>query len=152
MLVNKAYKFRLYPNSEQELLITKTMGCYRLVFNHFLSLWNDTYERTGKGLTYHVCSSQLPKLKETTQGSKKWIVSLCKQALSIFADSFSRFFKKQSKAPKFKSKKNPVQSYTTKQNKGNISIINNKVKIPKLERVFFAKSLYVKQRTIRSKK
>jgi len=27
MLVNKAYKFRIYPTKEQEILITKTFGC-----------------------------------------------------------------------------------------------------------------------------
>ncbi|ABS23655.1 hypothetical protein CG478_019075 [Bacillus cytotoxicus] len=36
-LVNKAYKFRLYPNKEQEILIAKTTGCSRFVFNHFLA-------------------------------------------------------------------------------------------------------------------
>ncbi|CAI8886081.1 hypothetical protein KOY_04507 [Bacillus cereus VDM021] len=58
MLVNKAYKFRIYPNKEQEILIAKTMGCTRFVFNHFLALWNDTYKETGKGLTYPVSSSK----------------------------------------------------------------------------------------------
>lgn len=33
MLVNKAYKFRIYPNKEQEILIAKTIGCSRFVFN-----------------------------------------------------------------------------------------------------------------------
>ena len=35
MLVNKAYKFRIYPNKEQEILTAKTIGCSRFVFNHF---------------------------------------------------------------------------------------------------------------------
>ncbi|MBD5797519.1 hypothetical protein BHU24_21390 [Bacillus pseudomycoides] len=59
MLVNKAYKFRIYPNKKQEILITKTIGCSRFVFNHFLALWNDTYKETGKGLTYPSCSAEL---------------------------------------------------------------------------------------------
>ncbi len=42
MLVNKAYKFRIYPTKEQETLIAKTIGCGRFVFNHFLGQWNDT--------------------------------------------------------------------------------------------------------------
>ncbi|PFZ01619.1 transposase, partial [Bacillus pseudomycoides] len=50
MLVNKAYKFRIYPNKRQKILIAKTIGCSRFVFNHFLTLWNDTYKKTGKGL------------------------------------------------------------------------------------------------------
>src|SRR5699024_4319528 len=44
-------------------LIKKTIGCSRFVFNHFLATWKDTYKETGKGLTYHTCSSKLPSLK-----------------------------------------------------------------------------------------
>ncbi|WP_425424973.1 helix-turn-helix domain-containing protein [Anaerobacillus alkalilacustris] len=42
MLVNKAYKFRIYLNKEQEILIAKTIGCSRFVFNYFLARWNDS--------------------------------------------------------------------------------------------------------------
>ncbi|KYD28845.1 hypothetical protein B4113_3642 [Geobacillus sp. B4113_201601] len=31
MIVNKAYKFRLYPNKEQQIVINKTFGCSRFV-------------------------------------------------------------------------------------------------------------------------
>ena len=64
MLVNKAYKFRIHPTKEQEILITKTFGCSRFVFNHFLAKWNETYQETGKGLTYNSCSYQLTQLKK----------------------------------------------------------------------------------------
>ncbi|HHX96383.1 MAG TPA: helix-turn-helix domain-containing protein [Clostridia bacterium] len=63
-LAHKAYKFRIYPNQEQETLIAKTIGCSRFVFNHFLAKWNDTYKETGKGLTYNSCSAQLTQLKK----------------------------------------------------------------------------------------
>jgi len=36
MLVNKAYKFRIYPNKQQEVLINKTFGCCRLYSTIFL--------------------------------------------------------------------------------------------------------------------
>ena len=45
MLVNKAYKFRIYPTKEQEILIAKTIGCF--VFNGFLGQWNDTYKEAN---------------------------------------------------------------------------------------------------------
>ncbi|WP_459796806.1 helix-turn-helix domain-containing protein, partial [Alkalibacterium sp. m-11] len=61
---HKAYKFRLYPNKEQEILIAKTIGCSRFVFNHFLAKWNELYESTGKGLSYNSCSAQLTELKK----------------------------------------------------------------------------------------
>ncbi|WP_394700711.1 helix-turn-helix domain-containing protein [uncultured Trichococcus sp.] len=37
------------PNQEQQILIGKTIGCFRLVFNRFLSEWKKTYEGTGSG-------------------------------------------------------------------------------------------------------
>ncbi|KFM95710.1 helix-turn-helix domain protein [Bacillus clarus] len=48
VLVNKAYKFRIYPNKEQEMLIAKTIGCSRFVFNCFLTLWNETIKKPEK--------------------------------------------------------------------------------------------------------
>ncbi|MBE7140644.1 helix-turn-helix domain-containing protein, partial [Bacillus toyonensis] len=64
MMINKAYKFRIYPNKAQATLITKTIGCSRFVFNHFLSLWDNAYKETGKGLAYGTCSAKLPAMKK----------------------------------------------------------------------------------------
>lgn len=140
MMVNKAYKFRIYPNKEQETLIVKTIGCSRFVFNHFLAKWNDVYKETGKGLTYNTCSKQLTQLKKELAWLKEVDSIAIQSSLKNLADSYSRFFKKQNKAPRFKSKKNQVQSYTTKHTNGNITISGNKIKLPKLGFVKFAKS------------
>ncbi|PEK57504.1 RNA-guided endonuclease TnpB family protein, partial [Bacillus wiedmannii] len=61
---------------------------------------------------------------------------------------YTRFFKKQNSAPRFKSKKNNVQSYTTKQTNENIAIVENKMKLPKLGLVRFAQSREVKGRIL----
>ncbi|MBQ1389711.1 MAG: helix-turn-helix domain-containing protein, partial [Clostridia bacterium] len=29
--MNKAYKFRIYPNSEQRTMLSKTFGCTRMI-------------------------------------------------------------------------------------------------------------------------
>ena len=140
MLVNKAYKFRIYPNKEQAILINKTIGCSRFVFNHFLSKWNDAYKETGKGLAYGTYSAELPKLKKEFVWLKEVDSIAVQSSVRNLADAFDRFFKKQNDAPRFKSKKNKVQSYTTKHTNGNIAIIGNKIKLPKLGFVKFAKS------------
>lgn len=140
MMVNKAYKFRIYPNKEQEILIAKTIGCSRFVFNHFLAKWNDAYKETSKGLTYNLCSSQLTQLKKELGWLKEVDSIAIQSSLKNLADAYSRFFKKQNDAPRFKSKKNKVQSYTTKHTNGNIAIVGNKIKLPKLGLVRFAKS------------
>ena len=148
MLVNKAYKFRIYPSKEQEILIAKTIGCSRFVFNHFLAKWNDTYKATGKGLTYNSCSSQLTQLKKELVWLKEVDSIAIQSSLKNLADAYSRFFKKQNDAPRFKSKKNKVQSYTTKHTNGNIAIVGNKIKLPKLGLVHFAKSREVHGRIL----
>ena len=148
MLANKAYKFRIYPSKEQEILIAKTIGCSRFVFNHFLAKWNDTYKATGKGLTYNSCSSQLTQLKKELVWLKEVDSIAIQSSLKNLADAYSRFFKKQNDAPRFKSKKNKAQSYTTKHTNGNIAIVGNKIKLPKLGLVRFAKSREVHGRIL----
>ncbi|TCZ73018.1 transposase [Paenibacillus albiflavus] len=146
MIVNKAYKFRIYPNKEQKILIAKTIGCSRFVFNRFLSQWSDEYKETGKGLTYISCSAKLTQLKKEFLWLKEVDSISLQSSLKNLADAFDRFFKKQNDAPRFKSKNNKVQSYTTKQTNGNIAIVGNKIKLPKLGLVRFAKSREVNGR------
>ena len=132
MLVHKAYKFRIYPNKEQKLLIAKTFGCSRFVFNHLLAKWNQTYQETGKGLSYSACSADLPLLKKEFLWLKEVDSIALQSSVRNLADSFDRFFKKQNKPPRFKSKQNKVQSYTTKQTNGNIAVVGGTIKLPKL--------------------
>ena len=138
MLRHKAYKFRIYPNADQEVLI----GCVRFVYNYFLALWNEEYSKNGKGLTYNSCSAMLPQMKknEATSWLKEVDSIALQSSVKNLSDSFSRFFKKQNRRPQFKSKKNPVQSYTTKNVNKSITIIENIIKLPKLGQVKFAKS------------
>lgn len=148
MLVNKAYRFRIYPTKEQEILIAKTMGCSRFVFNYFLAKWNETYKETGIGLSYGVCSSDLPNLKKELPWLKEVDSIAIQSSVKNLADAYSRFFNKQNDAPRFKSKKNKVQSYTTKHTNGNIALEGNKIKLPKLGLVRFAKSREVEGRIL----
>ncbi|AYF06725.1 TPA: RNA-guided endonuclease TnpB family protein [Bacillus mobilis] len=148
MLIHKAYQFRIYPSLEQKIAITKTIGCSRFVFNYFLEKWNDRYKETGKGLSYGTCSSQLPTLKKEFVWLKEVDSIALQSSLHNLADSYARFFKKQNKAPRFKSKNNKIQSYTTKHTNGNIAIIDNKLKLPKLGLVKFVKSREIEGRIL----
>ncbi|TKI57373.1 IS200/IS605 family element transposase accessory protein TnpB [Brevibacillus antibioticus] len=148
MLVNKAFKFRIYPTQEQVTLINKTIGCARFVFNHFLAKWNDIYKETSKGLSYKECSAQLPSLKEEYIWLKEVDSIAVQSSVKNLADAYSRFFKKQNDTPQFKGKKNRVQSYTTKHTKGNIAVFDKYIKLPKLGLVKYAKSREVDGRII----
>jgi putative transposase len=148
VITHKAYKFRIYPTKEQEILIAKTIGCSRFVFNHFLAQWNDTFKETSKGLTFNACSSQLTQLKKELVWLKEVDSIALQSSLKNLADSYTRFFKKQNKAPRFKSKKNTLQSYTTKHTNENIAIIDSRIKLPKLGLVRYAKSREVEGRIL----
>ncbi|WP_145949515.1 RNA-guided endonuclease TnpB family protein [Paenibacillus sp. Y412MC10] len=127
MLINKAYKFRIYPSKEQEILIARTIGCSRFVFNHFLAKWNKTYKETGKGLTYNRCSSELPNLKKELPWLKEVDSIAIQSSVKNLADAYSGFFRKQNDAPCFEG---------------------NKIKLPKLGLIKFAKSKEVEGRIL----
>src|SRR5699024_6155863 len=134
ILVNKAYKFRIYPNKEQAIIIAKTIGCSRFVLNHFLAMWTDAYESTGKGLSYNLCSAMLPIMKRDV--ATAWLREVdsivIQTSLKNLKDAYDRFVKKQDRAPRIKAKDNPVQSYTTRYTKGNIGILGKTVKLANL--------------------
>ncbi|MCM3747893.1 IS200/IS605 family element RNA-guided endonuclease TnpB [Paenibacillus pasadenensis] len=148
MVHHKAFRFRLYPTEEQRTLIHKTIGCARYVFNHFLEKWNRTYQESGKGLTYNTCAIGLPPLKRLFSWLKEVDSMALQSSVRSLADAFARFHQKQNKAPCFKSKRNPVQSYTTKYTNDNIAMEGDRLKLPKLGWVRFAKSREVEGRIL----
>ncbi len=166
MLVNKAYKFRIYPNKRQIELINKTIGCSRFVFNFFLgkqkdkdAYWYICEEMVqngqlpennwkGKCLNKYETVKAIPELKKQYSFLKEVDSVALQKSVENLADSFNRYYKKQNKYPRFKSKKNPVQSYTTKYTNGNITVIDNYIKLPKLGLVRFAKSREAKGRIL----
>ncbi|MED2559792.1 helix-turn-helix domain-containing protein, partial [Bacillus thuringiensis] len=107
-MINKAYKFYIFPNQAQAILINKTIGCSRFVFNHFLSLWDDLYKEAGRGLTYGTCSAKLPAMKKEFVWLKEVDSIAIQSSVRNLADAYTRFFKKQNSTPCFKSKKNNV--------------------------------------------
>ena len=149
---HKAYKFRIYPNKDQQALIHQTHGHCRFVYNHFLERWNTSYKEEGKGLNRSVMSKMLTKLKK--QDDTAWLRNVDSVALQASYENllaaFDRFFKGQNKYPRFKNKKNPVQSYTTKNSHNCIAIVGNKIKLPKLGLVKFAKSRDIEGRIMRA--
>jgi putative transposase len=143
--MHKAFKFRLYPTKEQAILINKSIGSSRFIFNYFLAKWNEEYEQTGKGFTYNTCAKLLTQLKKEREWLKEVDSTSLQNALKHLDGAFKRFFKKQNGRPRFKSKKNPIQSYTSqcnypKEGKPTIEVVGNKIKLPKLGWTKFAKS------------
>ena len=132
----KTYMFRLYPNDNQKVLIHKTFGCVRFVYNHFLNQCKEI----GYQKAYDMCK----KLKELEiEYSFLKEVDSCSLRCAVFnlEDSYKNFFSKRSNYPKFKSRFSK-QSYRTtctkriykgKEYKNiELDLINKKIKLPKL--------------------
>ncbi|MFI2856854.1 IS200/IS605 family element RNA-guided endonuclease TnpB [Paenibacillus sp. JSM ZJ436] len=145
MKIHKAHKFRIYPNQEQQTIINKTIGCCRYVFNHYLAKRKDFYRTENKTMNYNACSADLTKLKKDLLWLKEAESTALQSSLKDLDDAYSRFFRKQNQFPKFKSKRKSSQSYTSKMN---IAIVDNKLKLPKLGLVKFAKSKEVNGKII----
>ncbi|UQD53803.1 transposase [Bacillus methanolicus] len=166
MIFHKAYKFRIYPNKKQMELINKTFGCSRFVFNFFLAKQKEkdafwyiceemvqngqlpTNNWKGKYFNKKEIIKTLPELKKQYEFLKEVDSIALQKSVENLVDSYDRYYKKQNKQSRFKSKKNPVQSYTTKYTNGNIAVIGNYMKLPKLGLVRFAKSREVKGRIL----
>ena len=148
LMVHKAYKFRIYPDSNQALLIVKTIGCSRFVFNYFLAERSSAYESQKKTLSYNDCSAMLTQLKKELTWLSEVDSTALQSSLRFLDDSFKRFFSRQNDYPRFKSRKNPVQSYTSKFTNNNIAVEDSFIKLPKLGLVRFSKSREVDGRII----
>ncbi len=100
----KAYKYRIYPTSEQEILLTKSFGAVRWFWNYALNLCQETYKNTGKALTRGYIQGLLPVLKK----EYKWLTEPYSQCLQVVAlnlsTAYKNFFDKRAMLPKFKSK------------------------------------------------
>lgn len=142
----KAYKYRIYPNKQQTELINKTIGCCRFVYNHYLAQRIELYKAKQKSMTYNVCANDLTNLKKQYEWLREIDSISLQQSLKDLDLAYQNFFRrvkngeKEVGFPKFKSKKNPKQSYRTQNINNNISITNNKIKIPKLGYVKFSNS------------
>ncbi|WP_152658017.1 RNA-guided endonuclease TnpB family protein [Oceanobacillus sp. CFH 90083] len=133
---NKAYKFRLYPTNEQTLMIHKTFGCVRFVYNKMLAERKETYENLKAD------KEALKKVKHPTPAKYKkeftWLKEVDSLALANaqlnLDKAYKAFFKGNAKFPKFKNKRHK-QSYTTNVVNGNIELIDGHIKLPKLKLV-----------------
>ena len=134
--MEKAYKFRIYPNKTQEILIQKTFGCVRFVYNYFLDKRITTYREDKVTLTYNRCSKELTKLKQELTWLKEPDKCSLQNALKHLDIAFQNFFNRENVGyPKFKSKKNRHKSYKTSFSNNNIAFEGSKIKLPKIGKV-----------------
>jgi putative transposase len=104
--MEKAYRYRFYPTTEQESLLRRTMGCARLVYNKALAArteaWYEHQERVG----YSQTSSMLTGWKQESDLDFLNDVSCVplQQGLRHLQTAFTNFFAGRAKYPNFKKK------------------------------------------------
>lgn len=132
----KAYKYRIYPNKQQEEQIQKTFGCVRFVYNQTLVYRKDKYDKLKEFMNKTACNNYV---NQVLKKEYEWLKEVDKFALtnSVYHmdNAYQKFFKEHTGFPKFKSKKNNYKSYTTNFTNNNIEISfdDNKIKLPKLK-------------------
>ena len=130
--MEKAYKFRIYPNKQQEELINKTFGCCRFVYNRYLAKRIELYENNQETYSYKQCSYDLTNLKKELISLKEPYKFSLQNSLKDLEAAYKKFFKEKIGFPKFKSKKTNRFSYRTNFTNGNIEHCEKHIKLPKL--------------------
>lgn len=130
--MERAYKFRAYPNKQQQELIAKTFGCSRFVYNHYLAKKIELYQNEHQSMSYNQCCFNLTSLKKELEWLKEVDKFALQNSLRDLDNAYQKFFKEHSGFPKFKSKKNNRRSYRTSFTNNNIQYCGKHIKLPKL--------------------
>ena len=134
--MNKAYKFRIYPNEEQKVMFSKTFGCTRMIYNYYLEKRIKSYEEEKITFGYTKCANDLTLLKKEKEFLQDVDSISLQQALRHLDIAFQNFFRdKKVGFPKFKSRKNHKKSYTTICVNNNIKLENGTVTLPKIGQI-----------------
>lgn len=107
MKVKRAYKFRFYPDQQQEKLLAQTFGCVRFVYNHILRYRTDAYYQAKEKVNYIAANAKLTAMKQLSEFAFLNEVSSVplQQCLRNQQTAFKHFFEGRAKYPVFKSKK-----------------------------------------------
>ena len=133
--IKRTYRFRIYPNPSQKELIEKTLGCSRQVYNDFLEVCIESYEKDKDfKIKKYDLIKLLPEYKETFPYLKEVDSIALQQTVIHLYDAYINFFKHNASFPKFKKKKDDY-GYITMNINNSIRIKRNEIQIPKLGKI-----------------
>lgn len=128
----RAYKYRLYPNEAQKVLIAKHLGCCRFIYNRALAKKVKAFQTDKTNLSRFDIQAELPNMKKSEEFH--WLKEVNSQSLQAsLADldsAYTKFFREHKGFPKFKSKKDSRQSFSIPQ-KTKVDFESGRVFIPK---------------------
>ena len=129
--MNRAYKFRIMPNSEQRIIFAKTFGCVRFVYNRMLADKIKHYKETKQNL-----NNTPAQYKKEFDWLKEVDSLALANAQKNLQTAYNNFFRSPKVGfPKFKSKKSNHKSYTTNCVNGNIKLENGYLTLPKVGKI-----------------
>ena len=149
-IVNKGLKLRILPDEDMIHVLEQNMGNARFIWNNMLSMYNNLY----KLFNFHNCplypnirnfNVMLKMLKQENAFLREGESTSQQQVFRDLVNAFNRFFKQKSGYPKFKSKKNPKQSFRIQKNGNNIRITNRRIRLAKLGFVHYRTSTEYKK-------
>ena len=130
-VINKTYRFRIYPTAKQEQNLARHFGHSRFVYNYFLNQRKEQYQSDKKSDNYYKQAASLTKLKK--EEGTEWLKEVNSQtlqfALKSLDSAYTNFFRGNAKFPRFKSRRHK-NSFTIPQF-GRID--DGKLNIPKFK-------------------
>ena len=132
--MDKAYRYRIYPNKSQKILLARTFGCVRFVYNHFLNKKQKLYESDVTNLSYNDMAHEVVDMKHTPEYA--WLsevdATALQSSLRNLDRAYTNFFRKNAMYPRFKSRRTHCFSYTSKNNSNSIKFNNGYITLPKV--------------------
>lgn len=133
----KAFRYRVEPNVVQEDLFQKTFGCVRYVYNKALEDRIAHFEETGKSLSFYKQNKKLTTMKIENEWLQEPDKNALQYALIDLGEAYKKYFDGLKKGgmvgkPHFKSKHESYKSYSTANNRAEIRIEGNKIRLPKV--------------------
>jgi putative transposase len=114
--MEKAYRYRFYPTTEQEQILRRTIGCVRLVFNKALTARTEAWYEKQEKVDYVQSSAMLTQWKklEDLQFLNEVSCVPLQQGLRHLQTAFTNFFAGRAKYPNFKKKRSGGSAEFTK--------------------------------------
>lgn len=128
MLIQKAFKFRIYPTQEQQAALAIQFGHARFVYNMALAARKTHYEEHGKGLNYNDTAYMLKVIKWFVPWLKEADSQVLQQSLLNLDKAFENFFAGRAEYPGFK-KRFQAQSIRYPQR---FEVSGSRIKLPKV--------------------
>ena len=129
----KGFRYRIYPNKEQEKQINQMLGNARFVYNWALDRRIKEYQAEKKNISAFTLMTELTQLKKRPEYDwlKLSVAQSLQRSIVNMDKAFTRFFKQKKGFPKFKSKHKGTHKVGFPQNT-KVDFENNKVSVNKI--------------------